>query len=90
MEDTPPRREEVTDMLVHKPKALHTPMQGDPNTSIALANLRLNLHETLTSRVAKKSDTHWLPSPTKQRGDQTQQRGANANISRTLPNPKPD
>ena len=41
-------------MLFSEAKALPTATQGIPNTSIALANLRLNLHETLTSRVAEK------------------------------------
>ena len=67
-------------MLFHKLKR-QTATQGIPNTSIALANLRLNLHETLTSRVAKQSDIHWPPSPTEERSYQTQQRGANANFS---------
>jgi hypothetical protein len=40
-------------MLFSQAKALQT-TKGIPNTSIALANLRLNLHETLTSRDGEK------------------------------------
>ncbi|MDX6289248.1 MAG: hypothetical protein QOH42_1047 [Blastocatellia bacterium] len=41
-------------MLFRRRKALQITTQGIPNTSIALANLRLNLHETLTSRGGEK------------------------------------
>ncbi len=69
-------------MLFQKAKALPTATRGSPEhlDRSGLANLRLNLHETLTSRVATKSDIHWLPPP-KQRSHQTQQRGANAKFT---------
>ena len=69
--------------------ALQTATQEIPNPSIALANLRLNLHETLTSRVAKKSDI--LATIAAQAASLSNSGNVGpTRISRTLLSPKPD
>ena len=74
-------------MLLRKVKTYNANQGISEHLDHSDQTFRLNLHETLTSRVATKSDIFWLPSRNTSNGViRIKLRGANANIIRTQPN----